>query len=247
MSVLTAPAAPRATSRRTAARAAGAGYVLLFALAIFANFTVLDGVVVDGDAAATLANLTASMGMFRITLEAFLAIAVIDVVSAWALFVVLRQVQHDLALLAAWSRLAYTVLLGVALVFLLQVIALLTQAEITAAMGPDAAGAQVVLALGSFDAAWLVGLSVFGVHLVLLGVLFMRSRFVPRVLGVLLAVAGAAYLADTTAHILMPDYAAVADAFLLAVALPSMLGEGWLGLWLLLTRRLGRPSPAADA
>ncbi len=231
MSALTTPrtshSAPGVISRRAAARIAGVGYVLLFGLAIFANFMVLEGLVVDGDATTTVANLTASMGMFRLGLVAFL---IIDVVIAWALFVVLREVHRDLALLAAWSRLVYTVFLGVALVYFFQVIALLTDAGIGAAMGPDAIGAQVMLALGSFDAAWLVGLTVFGVHLVLLGVLLIRGQLVPRVLGVLLIVAGVAYVADTLAHALLPDYAAVANAFLVAVALPSMIGEGWLGL-----------------
>lgn len=255
MSTLTAPrtspsaalAAPRLTSRRAAARIAGVGYVLLFALAIFANFMVREGLVVDGDASATVANLTASMGMFRLGLVAFLVIAVIDVVVAWGLFVVLREVHHDLALLAAWARLVYAAVLTVALVFFLQVIALLTDAGIGAAIGPDAGGAQVMLALGSFDAAWLVGLVIFGVHLVLVGVLLLRSRLVPRALGVLLVLAGTAYVVDTVAHALLPDYAAVANVMLVAVALPSMIGEGWLGLWLLLTTRLGSGARAAAA
>jgi len=230
---------PPRTSRLAAARISGVGYVLLFALAIVANFMVLEGLVVDGDATSTVANLSASMGLFRLGLVAFLVIAVIDVVVAWGLFVVLREVHHDLALLAAWSRLAYTVMLAVALVFLFQVIALLTDPSIAAGLGTQQRDAQVMLALGSFDAAWLVGLAVFGVHLLLLGVLLLRSGLVPRALGVLLLVAGTAYVADTLAHALLPDYAALANVFLVAVALPSMIGEGWLGLWLLLTNRLG--------
>ncbi len=35
------------------------------------------------------------------------------------------------------------------------------------------------------------------------------------------------------------DYEAVAGVFLLAVAVPSMSGEGWLGLWLLVTKKVG--------
>jgi hypothetical protein len=34
------------------------------------------------------------------------------------------------------------------------------------------------------------------------------------------------------------DYEAVAGVFLVVVALPSMIGEGWLGFWLLLTKKL---------
>ncbi len=47
--------APDVTPRR-GARIAGVGYVLIYLLAIFANFAVLDGLVVDGDAAGTTVN-----------------------------------------------------------------------------------------------------------------------------------------------------------------------------------------------
>ena len=70
----------------------------------------------------------------------------------------------------------------------------------------------------SFDAAWLIGLAVFGVHLVLLGVLVLRSGLAPRVMAVLLMVAGAAYVLDTVAHVALPDYAAVAGVMLALVA-----------------------------
>lgn len=229
-----------ATDRVRAARIAGVGYVAIFALAIVANFLVVERLVVPGDAAATAANLADSLGLFRLGILAFLVVFVLDVIIAWALYVVLRPVQRDLALVAAWSRLVYTVLLGVALVFALQAVAMLGGGVDTSVLDPAQVEVQVALAMTAFDDAWLVGLAVFGVHLVLLGALLLRSGLAPRVLGVLLVVAGAAYAADTVAHILLPDYEAVAGIFLAVVAVPSVVGEGWLGLWLLLTKRLGR-------
>lgn len=163
----------------------------------------------------------------------------LDIVLAWALHVVFRPVNPDLSLLAAWSRLVYTTFLGVALVFHLQALRLLDDAHL-AALGTDQAQTQALLALESFNDAWLVGLAAFGIHLVLLGVLVIRSGWAPRLLGVLLAIAGVAYVVDTLAQTLLPDYRAVAPVFLAIVAVPSMVGEGWLGLWLLLTRRFAR-------
>lgn len=227
-------------TQRRAARIAGIGYVAIFFLAIFANFVVLEGLVVDGDATATAAAITESMGLFRLGFAAFLAVFVLDVVIAWALHGVFRHVHRDLSLLAAWSRLAYTVCLGVALVFYVETLQLLGGAEWLDALGPEQLDAQVMLALESFDVMWLVGLTVFGLHLGILGALLLRSGYTSKVLGVLLVVAGTAYALDTLAHFLLPDYDAVANVFLAAVAVPSVIAEGWLGLWLLLTRRLGR-------
>ena len=229
-------------NRRVAARVAGIGYVAIFVLAIFANFFVLEGLVQAEDPAATVANIQEDLGLFRLGLIAFLAVFVLDIAISWALYVVFRDVHRDLALFAAWSRLVYTVFLGVALVYFFQVIQWVGDAEYVAALGPDQVQAQTMLALDSFDFTWLVGLVAFGLHLVLVGALVLRSGYVPRILGGLLILAGVAYGVDTVARAVLTDYDSVAGLMLAFVALPSMLGEGWLGLWLLLTKRFDRES-----
>ena len=50
-------------------------------------------------------------------------------------------------------------------------------------------------------------------------------------------VAGVAYIIDTTAHTVLANYADHADAFLVMVAVPSVVAEGWFGLWLLTRAR----------
>ena len=54
--------------------------------------------------------------------------------------------------------------------------------------------------------------------------------------------AGTAYIIDTTAHTVLADYAEYADAFLVMVAVPSVVAEGWFGLWLLSRARRGLPA-----
>lgn len=216
---------------RQAARTAGWGYVALFFLAVFANFAVLEQLVVADDPTATLANIAASPGRFRAAVATFLVIAVVDVVVAWALHRLLRTVEPDRSLLAAWLRVLHSVFLGAGVVFLAQV----DHAVATAGSATDpTAAAQVALALGAFDTAWMVGLAFFGLHLIVVATLLVGPRVAPRLLRVLLAVAGVAYVVDTLVHTVVADYEAVAAVMLAIVALPSVVGEGWLGLWLLL-------------
>lgn len=224
-------------SRRRAARIAGVSYVAMFVLAIFANFVVRERLVEPGDGARTVANIAESIGLFRLGLVAFIVIFVLDVVIAWALHVVFREVGHDLSLATAWFRLAYTALLGVAVASMFQVLQLLG-GESLAFLTSDQVEAHAMLALSSFESVWLIGLVAFGIHLSLLGVLVIRSGLVARTLGYALIAAGVAYVLDTVAHGMLADYEAVAGVFLVAVALPSMIGEGWLGLWLLRTERI---------
>lgn len=223
------------TSTRRAALIAGAGYVALFVLAAFANFFVLEEMVVAGDPSATAANIADAPGLFRLGVLAFVAVFVIDVVVAWALFVVFRDRDRDrdLSLLAAWSRLAYTVMLGVGVVFLVQALQLVDAGGFLTGLDGPGLKAQALVALDMFDTAWLVGLVAFGLHLVLLGTLLIRAHLAPRLLAVLLIVAGAAYVVDTTAHLLLADYEQYSSAFLAMVAIPSVIAEGWFGLWLL--------------
>ena len=222
---------------RRAARIAGVSYLVMFLLAIFANFVVREGLVEPGDAQVTVANISESIGLFRLGLVAFLAIFVLDVVIAWALHVVFRDVNRDFSLATAWFRLVYTALLGVALVSMFQVLQILG-GDSLGFLTAEQVNTQTMIELASFESAWLVGFVAFGIHLVMLGVLVARSGLIARALGFILIAAGAAYVLDTLAQGMLANYESVAGLFLVAVALPSMIGEGWLGFWLLLTKKL---------
>ena len=88
-----------------------------------------------------------------------------------------------------------------------------------------------------FNAAWLIGLAAFGLHLIVLGALVARSTETPRWLGLAMIAAGSAYVLDTTAYAALANYADYAEALLVMVAVPSVIAEGWFGLWLLVRAR----------
>lgn len=228
------PVVSEPITARRAAKVAGAGYVVLFIAAIFANFFVREQLVDASDAGLTASNIAESEGLFRLGLVAFLVIFALDVVIAWALHIVLRERHHDLSLLAAWLRLTYTVLLGVAIIFLYQALSLLGGAGFLTAIPTDQLHAQALVALDQFNATWLIGLLVFGLHLITVGWVLIKTRLAPQLLGLIMIVAGVAYVADTLFYSLLSNYGDYESAFLAMVAIPSMIGEGWFGLWLLL-------------
>ena len=221
------------TSPRTAARIAGIGYLIIFVLAIFANFVVREGLIDPDDAAATFTNIADSEFLFRAGMVGFLAVFIVDVVIAWALYVLFKTVGKQLSLLTAWFRLVYTVFLGVALIFFFVVLDLVSGADYLMVFEPGQLDAQVMLLLSAFNYAWLIGLACFGIHLMLIGYLMLASGFAPRILGILLAVAGAAYVVDTLANVLLANYAEYETVFLLIVAVPSVVGELAFAVWLL--------------
>lgn len=236
LSPVTKPAATDhgETSPRTAAVIAGIGYVILFAFAVFANFIVREGLVVSDDAGATASNIAESEGLFRLGMASFLLIFLVDVVVAWGLYIVFRRAHRDVSLLAAWFRLVYTVFLGAALIYFFQALQFLNGPGFRDAFDTAQGEAQALAALDTFNSAWLIGLSAFGAHLIVLGGLILRSRVAPRALGIILIAAGTAYVVDTVAHSLLGSYSDYKTAFTIMVAVPSVFAEGWMGLWLLL-------------
>lgn len=231
------------TSPRTAAVTAGVGYVILFVLGVFANFFVREGLVVTGDAQTTAANIIDSEGLFRLGMVSFLVIFLVDVIVAWGLYIVFRRAHRDISLVAAWFRLAYTVFLGAALIYMFQALQFLTGPGVAENLDRGEREAHALVALDTFNSAWLIGLAAFGLHLVVVGGLIVRTRSAPPVLGWILVVAGAAYVIDTVAHTVLGTYGDYESAFIIMVAVPAVVAEGWMGLWLLL--RAGRTASTA--
>ncbi len=216
------------------ARIAGSGYLIIFITGIFANFFVLESLVVPGDATSTATNIMDNGMQFRVGIFGFLIMVIFDVVLVWALYLLFKPVNKDLSLLAAWLRLVNATIFGVALYHLFGVLELLGGADYLTVFNKDQLYAQVMLLLDAFNSTWLVGLVFFGLHLFFLGYLIIKSSYVPGIIGILLVVAAFGYLIDSFANFLLPSYDDYKDIFLLIVIVPGIIGELSLTFWLLI-------------
>ncbi len=216
-------------SQQRAARIAGAGYLVIIAAGVVAEFVIRASLIVPGDAAATVGSIAASHGLFRLSIAADLVMLTADVVVALALYTVLRPVNRSLALLAAFFRLAHAAVYGANLLTLATVLMLVSGAPWLAALGARELGALVQLFLSAHGYGYDIGLVFFGVHCLVLGWLLLRSGYVPAVLGPLMGLAGLGYLADSFASFLVAGY----DATPVFLAVPIGIAELSLCLWLL--------------
>ena len=215
--------------QRKAAIVAGLGLLLMTVLAIFANFFVVEGLVVPGDATATASNIADNELLFRAGICCFIIVAALDVVVAWALYAFVKQVNKGLSLLMAWFRLLYAALLGVAVANLLGALLLLSGASYLTASETGQLHAQVALLVSAFSHTWDIGYVFFGLHLLLLGYLVFKlgySGYIPKILGVLIVIASLGYLVDSFGKFLVPNYSANIGMF-------TFFGELLLMLWLL--------------
>ena len=139
-----------------------------------------------GDAAATVNNIMANEGLFRIKIASTLIVLTLDVVAAWALYVLLKPVNKSLALLAAWFRVVYVTIYGMTQLILYSVLQLLGGADYLTVFETDQLYALVLLNLNTYDSGFLIGLVFFSFHVFILGYLVFKTGYIPRIVSILL-------------------------------------------------------------
>jgi hypothetical protein len=216
-------------SLRQAALIAGVGYLVIFLFGL--GNVRREKLIVRGDTAATARNIRASESRYRVGTATWMVVLAADLVVAWALFLFLKPVSESLSLLTAWARLVYVAVAALTVVNLLSVPQLLSSADDSERFQPDQRDSQAMLFLRSFDFGLIVAFVFFGLHILGLGYLIVRSDYIPAVLGVLLIVAAIAYLFDSFACFLSARYENN-EAHKLVFAVPAIISELSLAVWL---------------
>ena len=208
-----------------------AGFLILV-ITVFAPFSMMyvpSTLVVPGDAATTANNILASEGLFRAGIASDSIVFLIEIVVTVLLYVLLKPVSKTLSLVAAFARLAMTVVQGINLLNHFFVLLLLSGAGYLTVFASDQLHALVLLFLNAHEYVALIWGLFFGLHLLVLGYLVYKSGYLPRIVGGLLAVASACYLTQDFGNILLPQYKAI----FATIGLISIV-EIALPLWLLI-------------
>ena len=234
-------------SMRRAAQVAGFGYLAVFVLGTFA-FS-LEDLIVPGDAAATASNISDSVLSFRAGVASLLVLLVADVVVAWALYIFLKPVSESLSLLTAWFRLLYVAVAASAFVGLFSVSTILSGPVDSTVSELAQLDGLTTLFLNVYQYGFNVSFVFFGLHILGLGYLIWKSDYVPRALGVLLIIAALGYQIDSFASVVSADYANNEALFVVFVAVPAIIAELSLTLWLLIRGGKLRPGrePATES
>lgn len=218
------------TSPRRLARIAGALYLVNIVGGAFAIGFVRSTLVASGDAAATAHNIQAHELLYRFGLAAHVVVTATNVGLAVTFYELFKVVNRRLALLDACFILVATAVEAGGLRDEAAPLFLLGGGPYAGALP---AAQQQALAYLSSDLAG-VGYDIhtvfFGLDIVCFSYLVLRSSFVPRAVGVLLAIDGLAYLVYSFADLLAPGFA---GGLVPWIQLPALVGEGSLCLWLL--------------
>jgi hypothetical protein len=221
-------------SEKRLARIAGSLYLVVAILGGFAELYVRSRTVVPGDAAATADNIRGSATLFRLGFASDLVQATFFLFTAMALYLLLRHVNELVAR-------AMVVIVAVAVgIICLNLLNQYEALQVAAGGGSDALAGMFA---DMHASGYLIAQIFFGLWLLPLGYLIYRSGYVPKVIGVLLAVGCLGYLADTFVQFLAPGIAESVEPFVVA---PAAIGELSLVVWLLVkgVRVVERRAPA---
>ncbi len=211
------------------ARIAG---LLYLAVAIFSGFaaSTRSSLIVAGDAATTVSRILAAAGLFRLNIVSDLVGQLFHVFLALALYELFKTVNKNQALLMVMLA-----LIPVPMAMLNQ----LNQLAALQLLG-NADPSQILFYLNLHTQGVLIAQIFWGLWLFPLGYLVIKSGMLPRVLGILLMIAGLGYVVDSFGKFLLPGYG-------LTIAMFTFIGEVLFLLWLLIFGAKDQQFPSSKA
>lgn len=215
------------TNKKTA-RMAGFLYLIYIVTTVLADVVGRSKLIVFGDAAATAQNIMASPMQFRIGFMGDLLSAVLFLLTAWALYVLLRPVDGNLALLFLSLNLGGVAIQCFSELFLIASQLILSGDDYLRVFQADQLQALAMLLLYVYKTGYMMAQVFYGAWLFPLGYLVFKSGFLPRVLGIVLMVHCVAWLTNFLQFFLFPGFGVI-------VYLTYPLGfisEFGLALWL---------------
>ncbi len=223
--------------KKRTARIAGLLYLLLALTGVFRLIYVPSTLIVFGDATATADNITSSELLFRTGILSGLISNIIFVFLALALYRLLKEISHKQAIL-----MVILVVISVAATFVntlnqLAALIILSGADFLSVFEKPELDALAYVFL-RFHSHGIQAIQIFwGLWLFPFGFLVYRSRFIPKILGVLLIIAGFAYLLGSFMFFVLPQYKATISPLITILEMAELP----IILWLLIVGAKSQP------
>jgi len=217
-------------STKNPGRYAGLLYVLMSIIGFFAMGYVPDKLIVSGNAATTANNIAASETLFRLGIAGQLIGQAGFIFVALALYDLLKGVNRRHA-----SLMVMLIALSIPIAFLNELnsfaaLVLVRGADFLSTFDKPQRDALAMLFLNLHGRGIVVAEIFWGLWLFPLALLVYKSRFLPRFLGIWLALAGFAWVILSLTSILLPQYQGKVNSY----SQPAFFGEIALMLWLLI-------------
>jgi hypothetical protein len=182
------------SSLRLMARITGALYLITILTGIFSAGYVSGKLVVNGDAAATAANILAHRGLFQLAFAVYLIEMACQIAITALFYVLLKPAGRSISLVAAFLGLTAGIIKTFSRVFFIAPLFILGGAHYLSVFSVEQLQALALLFLKVNDRGAGIALVFFGFYALLTGYLIIKSTFLPRILGVLSVLGGLGWL-----------------------------------------------------
>src|SRR3954469_8149448 len=224
------------------ARVAGVLFLLSMIGGGFGEAYVPSKIIVSNDAAATAANIKAFTFLFRLGFVGFLLESVCDTTLSLSFYVLLKPVNKHLSLLAAFFGLVGTAIFAMTELFYFMAIYWLGDAAYLKTFQPEQLQTLALLSLKYYAYGSALFTVYYGLAWIVRSYLIFCSGYLPRLIGILMAIGGLGFVARNLLIVLAPPYSS--DPLLMVLFPGALLLAGWLivrGVDIVKWKRMSQP------
>src|SRR6476660_1891933 len=209
------------------ARIAGALFLVSLVAGGLGEAYIPSKLIVGHDAAATVANIKNLDSLYRLGFATFLIESLCDITLVTILYALLKPVSKELSLLAAFFGLVCTALFAFAELFYFAPLLLIAGgADYLKVFAPDQINSLVLLSMKFYGFAGMIFTAYYGMSWIVRAYLIFRSGYLPKFLGILMAIGGIGFVVRNFLLILAPAYAS--DVFLMLMFPGGLAMTIWL-------------------
>lgn len=221
------------TSPKSYARTAG---ILYLVIAVFGGFSigyVPSVIIAAGDAAATASNIAANGLLYRAGIFGDVVVLLTEVVLTVMLYIMFKPLSPTLSTIAAWSRMAMVMVMAINLLLSILPLFLLGDTEFLDVFTTEQRQASVLALFQAHGLGIFIWQLFFGLHLLALGYMVIKSDLFPRLLGWMMLVGSFGYSVQGLVKVLHVENAAL-SVIIIGLLTVVTLGELAFAFWLLL-------------
>jgi hypothetical protein len=218
-------------SNKSLARIAGFCYLVVIATGLFSEVFVRQTLRVSNDALTTAHNIQTNEMLFRCGFVADLINFVVGIPTVLILYHFFKKSNKIPLQVALALVIIQTAIIAVNLLYQITPLLLLANDTYLNTFQKSQLATLSLLSLNIQSQGYAVGLVFFGFYCVLIGFVIYKTNAMPRVIGVLYALAGLCYLINSFTMFLSKGFANPVFVYL---AIPIFIGELSVCLWLLI-------------